>query len=92
MEGDDGINCRRTRINRPFSILEGSSAVDFSFSLLLLEVSLILVLSHILRFLLKPLRQPKVVSDVLVSSLISFHLCKLPTNFIIVFFFPFCLE
>lgn len=61
------IVCRRNRGSHAFSIFQGASPLDFSFTILLLEMSLVLILSQIMRFILKPLKQPRVVCDVLVS-------------------------
>ncbi|GAB2286074.1 hypothetical protein Dimus_020498 [Dionaea muscipula] len=63
--------CRRSILNRPFQVFRGATPLDFSFTYVLLEVSLVLVLSHSLRFLLKPLRQPKFIPDVIAGILIG---------------------
>lgn len=65
-----GDICRQRRKDPPFLIFEGgSNPHDFSFTILLLEMSIVLILSHLLHFLLKPLKQPKVISGILVSLL-----------------------
>ena len=66
------IICRRNKGYHAFSVLRGTTSLDYSFTLLLLEISLVLIFSHIMRFLLKPLKQPKVISDVLVSFFFLF--------------------
>ncbi|KAL9238913.1 hypothetical protein vseg_013281 [Gypsophila vaccaria] len=65
------ILCQKKPNNHPFSILEGTGPLDFSFTNLLLEISLILIFSHVIEFVLKPLRQPKVISDVLAGIILG---------------------
>ncbi|KAK9756760.1 hypothetical protein RND81_01G119300 [Saponaria officinalis] len=65
------ILCQQKPKNHPFSILDGSGPLDFSFTYLLLEISLVLIFSHFIEFLLKPLRQPKVISDVLAGIILG---------------------
>lgn len=61
------IICRRNRGTHAFSIFQGTSPLDFSFTTLLLEMSIVLIFSQIMRFALKPLKQPKVICDIIVS-------------------------
>ncbi len=42
-------------------------AVQFSLPLLIIQLVLILAFSRVLHFLLRPLRQPRVISEILVS-------------------------
>uniref|UniRef100_A0A803KS67 Cation/H+ exchanger transmembrane domain-containing protein n=1 Tax=Chenopodium quinoa TaxID=63459 RepID=A0A803KS67_CHEQI len=65
------IICRRNHGNHAFSIFQGANPLDFSFTTLLLEMSLVLILSQTMRFLLKPLKQPKVISDILAGIIIG---------------------
>ncbi|XP_057548928.1 cation/H(+) antiporter 24-like [Amaranthus tricolor] len=65
------IICRRNKGYHAFSVLRGTTSLDYSFTLLLLEISLVLIFSHIMRFLLKPLKQPKVISDVLAGIILG---------------------
>lgn len=44
--------------------------LDFSFPLLLFQVTLVITLTNIIRFVLRPLKQPTFVSHVTVSHLI----------------------
>ncbi|KAL3531833.1 hypothetical protein ACH5RR_005354 [Cinchona calisaya] len=46
-------------------IWEGDNPLNFAFSLLIVQTILILVVSRFFTFLLKPLRQPKVVAEIL---------------------------
>lgn len=66
---NDVICLQNRRINA-FAIFHGVNPLEFSFTSLLLEMCTVLILSHILRLILKPLKQPRVISDVLVSLLL----------------------
>uniref|UniRef100_A0A2C9U316 Uncharacterized protein n=1 Tax=Manihot esculenta TaxID=3983 RepID=A0A2C9U316_MANES len=46
-------------------IFYGENPFDYSFSLILFEIILIISISRIIRILLKPLRQPRIISDIL---------------------------
>ncbi|XP_059663579.1 cation/H(+) antiporter 24-like [Cornus florida] len=59
------VICRRTHHSHPFGIFYGENPLDFSFPLMLMEISLVILITRILRFLLKPLKQPRIVSEVL---------------------------
>ncbi|XP_034687657.1 cation/H(+) antiporter 24-like [Vitis riparia] len=62
----DLVSCRTTvNKHRSIGIFYGENPLQTPFSLLLLEMSLVILLSRLVRFLLKPLRQPRVVSDVI---------------------------
>ena len=47
-------------------VWQGDNPLDFAFPLLIVQTTLILVLSRFLAFLLKPLRQPKVIAEIVV--------------------------
>ncbi|KAL2470975.1 Cation/H(+) antiporter 25 [Abeliophyllum distichum] len=51
--------------SHPFGIFYGQNPLEFSFPLVLLQVVTFTVIARTLRFLLKPLRQPMVVSYIL---------------------------
>lgn len=56
-------------------VWQGDNPLDFAFPLLIVQTTLILALSRFLAFLLKPLRQPKVIAEIIVRGLIvSFSL------------------
>ncbi|KAM0999074.1 hypothetical protein FF1_005826 [Malus domestica] len=59
------ISCGKTRQTGFYSLLYGENPLKSSFTLLLLEFALIIVLTRILRVLLKPLKQPRMVSEVI---------------------------
>lgn len=70
------VICRGIHPPHTFGIFSGENPLQFSFSLVLLEISTIIAITRLIRYLLKPLRQPRVISDLLVSrhlSLFSFQ-------------------
>ncbi|XP_021716618.1 cation/H(+) antiporter 24-like [Chenopodium quinoa] len=65
------IICQRSHGSHAFSIFQGANPLELSFTVLLLDMAIVLVLSNIMRFLLKPLKQPKVISDVLAGIILG---------------------
>lgn len=51
---------------------QGDNPFNFAFPLLILQTILVLFISRFLAFLLKPLRQPKVIAEILVSCFFFF--------------------
>lgn len=49
-------------------IWQGDNPLDYSLPLFILQLTMIVVITRILVYLLKPFRQPRVISEVLVSS------------------------
>ncbi|KAF5471674.1 hypothetical protein F2P56_008447 [Juglans regia] len=52
-------------------VWQGDNPLDYAFPLLIVQTTLILVLSRFLAFLLKPLRQPKVIAEILGGVLLG---------------------
>ncbi|CAH1433273.1 unnamed protein product [Lactuca virosa] len=68
----EAIYCSRIHEKHPFGIfIYGENPQELSFSLVLLELSLVLVLTHIIRHLLKPLKQPRVISEILGGMIVG---------------------
>ncbi|XP_073133569.1 cation/H(+) antiporter 24-like [Henckelia pumila] len=59
------VICQEKRKNHPFGIFYGENPLNYSFPLLMLEVSTFIILSRVIFFLLKPFRQPKIVAKIL---------------------------
>ncbi|XP_049406195.1 cation/H(+) antiporter 24-like [Solanum stenotomum] len=59
------VICRGIHPPHTFGIFSGQNPLEFSFSLVLLEISTIIAISHFIRYLLKPLRQPRIISELL---------------------------
>lgn len=64
------VVCRAKRHDHSVGVFYGLNPLDYSFPLFLLQLSSLIIVTHLVRFILKPLRQPKVVSEILVSKLI----------------------
>lgn len=62
------ISCGNYRPIPTLGFFLGDNPLKNPFTLLLLEVSFIILTTRVLRFLLKPLKQPRIVSEVIVSS------------------------
>lgn len=75
-------------------IWQGENTLHYAFPLLIIQTTLVVFLSRLLAFLLKPLHQPKVVAEILVSFIhcqyifISFYFkeCYVLWSHIIIFF------
>ncbi|KAI3515009.1 hypothetical protein L1887_13757 [Cichorium endivia] len=68
----EAIYCTHIHEKHPFGVfIYGESPQELSFSLVLLELSLVLVLTHIIRHLLKPLKQPRVISEILGGMIVG---------------------
>ncbi|KAK6141814.1 hypothetical protein DH2020_024442 [Rehmannia glutinosa] len=83
------VICRVKQRNHPFGIFYGQNPLEYSFPLVLLQVSTLIILTRLLRFFLRPLRQPKVVSDILGGIILGpsvlgrcqkFHAYMFPDN------------
>ncbi|XP_057789778.1 cation/H(+) antiporter 24-like [Salvia miltiorrhiza] len=59
------VTCRVSHTDHPFGVFYGQNPLDFSFPLFLLQISTLILITRLLRFLLKPLRQPNVISEIL---------------------------
>lgn len=53
-------------------VFQGDDPLDFALPLAILQICLVLVVSRGLAYLLKPLRQPRVIAEIIVSSFIFF--------------------
>ncbi|KAG6418076.1 hypothetical protein SASPL_120275 [Salvia splendens] len=59
------VVCRESHSYHTYGIFYGQNPLDFSFPLFLLQISTLILITRLVRFLLKPLRQPNVVSEIL---------------------------
>ncbi|KAK4407715.1 Cation/H(+) antiporter 24 [Sesamum angolense] len=77
------VICRGIANDHAFGIFYGQNPLKYSFPLLLLELSSIIIISHVVRFLLKPLRQPKggiILGPSVLSRNKKFHSYMFPDN------------
>ncbi|KAM7522024.1 hypothetical protein LguiA_011926 [Lonicera macranthoides] len=69
---EDGlVVCRKAHYAHPFGIFYGENPLEFSFPLILLEISIVIVITRILRYILKPLKQPRIVCHLLGGIIIG---------------------
>lgn len=59
--------CVRSHESHSFGIFYGQNPLMFSFNVILVDLILIILISRIVRLLLKPLIQPRIVSELIVS-------------------------
>ncbi|KAE8711214.1 HIT-type Zinc finger family protein isoform 1 [Hibiscus syriacus] len=59
------LRCSRSQISNPFSIFYEGKPIKFSFNVILVALILTIIISRTAQILLKPLRQPRLVSDMI---------------------------
>lgn len=65
--GEDGFLCDLVGQITSRGVFHGEDPLDFSLPLLLLQLSLISIVTRVFQLILKPLGQPVIVSQILVS-------------------------
>ncbi|XP_051132277.1 cation/H(+) antiporter 24-like isoform X2 [Andrographis paniculata] len=65
------IVCRKVYHDHCYGIFNGQNPLKSGFPLFMLELLSIVIISNVVRFLLKPLRQPKVVSNIIGGIIIG---------------------
>ncbi|MFS8020915.1 putative cation/H+ exchanger, sodium/solute symporter superfamily [Helianthus anomalus] len=72
--------CTRIHEKHPFGVfIYGNTPDESTFALVLLELSLVLVITHTIHHLLKPFKQPRVISEILGGIIIGPScLCRVP--------------
>lgn len=48
-------------------VFQGNNPLDYALPLVIVQICLVLVLTRVLAYLLKPLRQPRVIAEIIVS-------------------------
>lgn len=66
---DDTIVCYSPTMITTNGIWQGDNPLDYSLPLFILQLTLVVVITRLLVFLLKPLRQPRVISEILVRTM-----------------------
>lgn len=62
-------------------VFQGDSPLDYALPLAILQICLVVVVTRVLAFLMKPLRQPRVIAEIIVSFSsyhASFCFCSAP--------------
>lgn len=67
----DTIICYAPLMITTHGIWQGDNPLDYSLPLFLLQLILVVVTTRVLVFLLKPFRQPRVISEILVSFVVA---------------------
>lgn len=62
-------------------VFQGDNPLDFALPLAILQICLVVLLTRLLAFILRPIRQPRVIAEIIVCSKIRF---SVPS-----FFFPY---
>lgn len=65
------VICRRSHKSHPFGVFYGENPLDYSFTLILLEMAMVILITRAVRYLLRPLKQPRVVSDMIGGIIIG---------------------
>jgi hypothetical protein len=60
--------CRRTHPSHCLGIFHGENPLNCSFNIILFDLVLMILITTVLRLLLKPLKQPRIVSEIIVSN------------------------
>ena len=66
-------------------VFQGDNPLDYALPLAILQICIVVALTRILAFLLRPLRQPRVIAEIVVSNYLSYNLnsvvsCNLELN------------
>ncbi|ESQ42530.1 hypothetical protein EUTSA_v10012665mg [Eutrema salsugineum] len=75
------VVCRQIHSKQPFGMFRGENAMNYAFSTFLLEAVLIIFFIKTLCFLLRPLRQPRIVCEILGGMMIGPSLLGGSRNF-----------
>lgn len=62
---------------------QGDDPLHFALPLLILQICLVIVLTRALAYILKPIRQPRVIAEIIVSVLLRLSINNLITIFFI---------
>jgi hypothetical protein len=54
-------------------VFQGENPLHSALPLAILQICVVVVLTRVLAFLLRPLRQPRVIAEIIVSSLVADH-------------------
>lgn len=69
---EETIVCYAPTMITTNGVWQGDNPLDYSLPLFILQLTLVVVTTRLLVFLLKPFRQPRVISEILVSSFVCY--------------------
>lgn len=61
-------------------VFQGDNPLDFALPLAILQICLVLVVTRVLAYMLKPLRQPRVIAEIIVGCFILFYITLFDTS------------
>lgn len=64
---EDTIVCYAPMMITTNGIWQGDNPLDYSLPLFILQLTLVVVITRLLVYVLKPIRQPRVIAEILVS-------------------------
>lgn len=76
-KSEETIVCYAPTMITTNGIWQGDNPLDYSLPLFILQLTMVVVITRILVFILKPFRQPRVISEILVSILFSVQTQKM---------------
>lgn len=71
MASNATVKCPAPMTATSNGVFQGNDPLDFALPLAILQICMVVVLSRLLAFLLRPLRQPRVIAEIVVSSSLS---------------------
>lgn len=72
-ETNNTVVCYAPSMITTNGIWQGDNPLDYSLPLFILQLTMVIVTTRVLVFLLKPLRQPRVISEVLVRLSLNYY-------------------
>lgn len=82
----DTIVCYAPTMITTNGVWQGDNPLDYSLPLFILQLTLVVVTTRLLVFVLKPFRQPRVISEIMVRETI-FIWCSCKNMFITYYFY-----
>lgn len=67
-----GNVCPATMKSTSNGVFQGDNPLDYALPLAILQICIVLLVTRGLAYLLKPLRQPRVIAEIIVSSFLVF--------------------
>lgn len=69
ISNSETIVCYAPTMITTTGIWQGDNPLDYSLPLFIVQLTLVVVVTRLLVFILKPIRQPRVIAEILVSNL-----------------------
>lgn len=66
-ESEESIVCYAPTMITTNGIWQGDNPLDYSLPLFILQLTLVVVVTRVMVYILKPFRQPRVISEIVVS-------------------------